>query len=92
MKNDRAISENTNHMARLAEYGREENINMGKIARATKLDSQAMKIIAIMTMLYLPATFVAVSTYRKHPSARQDPEPALLSVIFGAATTSTESD
>jgi hypothetical protein len=61
LKNDRAVSENTDHMARLAEYSREESISMGNIARATKLDSEAMKTIAIMTMLYLPATFVAVS-------------------------------
>ncbi len=62
LKNDRAVSENTHHMARMADYSREENISMGNIARAAKLDSEAMKTIATMTMLYLPATFVAVST------------------------------
>ncbi len=61
MKNDRAVSENTHHMARVADYSREENISMGNIARATKLDSEAMRTIATMTMLYLPPTFVAVS-------------------------------
>ncbi len=62
LKNDRAVSENTHHMARMADYSREENISMSNIARAAKLDSEAMKTIATMTMLYLPATFVAVST------------------------------
>lgn len=61
LKNDRAVSKNTDYMARLAEYSREENISMGNMARAAKLDSEAMKTIAIMTMLYLPATFTAVS-------------------------------
>ena len=67
MKNDRAVSENTHYMARMTEYGREESISMGNIARAAKLDSEAMKTIATLTMVYLPATFVAVSSYLSCP-------------------------
>lgn len=33
---------------------------MGDVARATKADSEVMKAIVIMTVSYLPATFVAV--------------------------------
>jgi Mg2+ and Co2+ transporter CorA len=35
-----------------------------KIAAASKKDSSAMKTIAVLTMLFLPATFVAVSLRR----------------------------
>jgi hypothetical protein len=35
---------------------------MTKIAKATKLEGEAMKTIAFVTMLYLPETFVAVSS------------------------------
>lgn len=34
------------------------------IARATKKDSETMSLIAIVTMVYLPGTFVAVSSLR----------------------------
>ena len=49
------------YMARLAEDSWEENISMGTMAKATKVDNEAMKTISIMTMMYLPAMFVAVS-------------------------------
>lgn len=34
------------------------------MAVATKRDSSAMKIIAVLTTLFLPGTFVAVSSYQ----------------------------
>ena len=59
--NDRAINANTEGLKNLAEMGRDDSKNMEQIARETKRDSQTMRVIATMTMLYLPATFVAVS-------------------------------
>lgn len=39
-----------------------------RIAEATKRDSAAMKSIALLTMVFLPPTFVAVSSFTKsHP-------------------------
>lgn len=37
------------------------SISSGKIAVATAVDSEAMKSIALVTMTFLPATFVTVS-------------------------------
>jgi hypothetical protein len=45
----------------MAEYSREESISMANIARVAKLDGEAMKTIAVITLLYLQARFVAVS-------------------------------
>lgn len=44
----------------MAEGAQQENYIMQEIAQSTKFDSQTMKTIATLTMLYLPATFVAV--------------------------------
>ena len=61
--NDRAINANTTAMNVVAAGSREEAQHMKEIAQSTRVDSQAMKLIALLTMLYLPATFVAVCTY-----------------------------
>ena len=37
---------------------------MIKISQAVKVDSNAMKTIAILTLLFLPATFVSVSSFK----------------------------
>jgi Mg2+ and Co2+ transporter CorA len=43
-----------------------------QIAAASKRDSSAMKTIAVLTMLFLPATFVAVrSATRRYPIHRR---------------------
>jgi hypothetical protein len=37
------------------------------IANSSKRDSSAMKVLAVVTMLFLPGTFVAVSTILASP-------------------------
>jgi hypothetical protein len=44
----------------MAEHSSKENHQVKDIAEATQKDSEAMKTIAMMTMFYLPASFVAV--------------------------------
>jgi hypothetical protein len=44
----------------IAELSRKDNITMQRVALATARDSAAMRIIAAVTILFLPATFVAV--------------------------------
>ena len=45
----------------IAENRRDDNYNMAQIAQATKLDSDIMKTIAILTTFFLLSTLVAVS-------------------------------
>jgi len=52
----------------IAESSRRENLSMReiaedsrKIAEATAKDSEAMRTISFVTMIFLPATFAAVS-------------------------------
>ncbi|UNI15653.1 hypothetical protein JDV02_002164 [Purpureocillium takamizusanense] len=59
LRNFKAINAHTDSLNRIAELGRKENIVMTDISRAARVDSEAMKVIAMLTMLYLPATFVA---------------------------------
>ena len=61
MTNNRSVEENTKFLATMAEHSNEENHQVKDIAEASQRDSEAMKTIAIMTMFYLPASFVAVS-------------------------------
>src|ERR1700753_2172183 len=46
-------------MKTIAEATKRDSSAMKTIAEATKRDSSAMKTIAIMTMLFLPATYLA---------------------------------
>lgn len=48
-------------MTTIAQMAKENSDNMEQIAKDTRRDNQAMRVIATMTMVYLPATFVAVS-------------------------------
>ncbi|KAL4794834.1 hypothetical protein BDV19DRAFT_364006 [Aspergillus venezuelensis] len=59
MRNNHSVEENTKFLATMAEHGSEENHQVKDIAEATRKDSEAMKTIAMMTMFYLPASFVA---------------------------------
>ncbi|KAH7147969.1 hypothetical protein DER46DRAFT_671898 [Fusarium sp. MPI-SDFR-AT-0072] len=59
LRADSAIKASTEAMTRLTEANREDSGRMNEIAIATKLDSEAMIIIAKLTMLYLPSTLVA---------------------------------
>lgn len=62
MRNNHSVEENTKFLATMAEHGSKENYQVKGIAEATQKDSEAMKTIAMMTMFYLPASFVAVSS------------------------------
>ncbi|KAL4747421.1 hypothetical protein BDW72DRAFT_209663 [Aspergillus terricola var. indicus] len=59
MRNNQSVEENTKFLAAMAEYSSKENHQVKDIAEATQRDSEAMKAIAMMTMFYLPASFVA---------------------------------
>ncbi|KAL4912949.1 hypothetical protein BDW62DRAFT_9096 [Aspergillus aurantiobrunneus] len=59
MRNNHSVEENTKFLATMAEHGSKENHQVKEIAEATRKDSIAMKTIAMMTMFYLPASFVA---------------------------------
>jgi hypothetical protein len=60
MRNNYSVEENTRFLATMAEHSSKENHQVKDIAEATHKDSEAMKTIAILTMFYLPASFVAV--------------------------------
>jgi Mg2+ and Co2+ transporter CorA len=60
MRNNQSVEENTKFLAKMTEHSSNENHQVKHIAEATQKDSEAMKTIAMMTMLYLPASFVAV--------------------------------
>ena len=40
-----------------------------ELAEASKRDSSSMKVIAVLTTLFLPGTFIAVS-FKSHPEKR----------------------
>jgi hypothetical protein len=52
------LAESSAYLARLS---KEDSEVMRAIAVESKKDSSAMKTIAILTMLFLPGTFIAVS-------------------------------
>lgn len=54
----RISSENSNEMARLAEI---DNKNMVNLTSKARRDGKTLKKITILTMVYLPASFVSVS-------------------------------
>lgn len=69
-------------MRRMAESAQDDNFVMREISKSTKLDSEAMKTIAFLTMLYLPATFVAVSSTYYYGSSFQAKLSHLLQTFF----------
>lgn len=63
IRNDQYIRSNTIAMRRLAEQSQRESEEVRKLADASRRDAREMKRLATLTMLYLPATFVAVSLH-----------------------------
>ncbi|KAF3388167.1 hypothetical protein DPV78_012196 [Talaromyces pinophilus] len=59
MRNNYSVEENTKFLATMTEHSSRENSQLKDIAEATQKDSEVMKTIAVMTMFYLPASFVA---------------------------------
>jgi hypothetical protein len=56
----KAVEANTERMKDIGELNRQENLTMVDTTKAAKRANEAMKIIAIMTMIFLPETFFAV--------------------------------
>jgi hypothetical protein len=61
-KLSQTIVSNTTSMDRMAQASTKEGQLLLDLTRATKKDSGIMKLIAVITMIYLPGTFAAVST------------------------------
>ena len=53
----------------LAEEARRENINIRRLTEKGTRDAAAVKVLTIITLIYLPATVVSVSFQRLCPSA-----------------------
>ncbi|OCK74718.1 hypothetical protein K432DRAFT_429867 [Lepidopterella palustris CBS 459.81] len=58
-KHSQALTFNTASMNRLAEASKLDGQLMVALTKSTKKDSGTMKLIAVITMIYLPGTFVA---------------------------------
>jgi Na+/serine symporter len=61
-KHSQALSLNSASTNRLAEASREEGRLILMLTKSSKKDSGTMRLITVITMLYLPGTFVAVSS------------------------------
>lgn len=59
-KSSRTNLEVAKSSAAIAKSAKEDSAVMRQIALETKRDSSAMKTIAMLTMFFLPGTFVAV--------------------------------
>ena len=51
---------NGSSFKQLAEEARNENISMRRLAEKTTQDAAAVKVLTIITLVYLPATVVSV--------------------------------
>lgn len=59
-RHSETVARNTEAMTQLAKAGNSNQDLMLSISRATMRDSGTMKLIAIITMVYLPATLITV--------------------------------
>lgn len=59
-KHSEALTVNTTAMSQLAQDNKKEQEMMLEVAKAAKNDSEIMKVIAAVTLFYLPATLMAV--------------------------------
>ena len=50
----------------LAKQAREENQKMGELTAKSTRDAAAVKVLTIMTLVYLPATVVSVCHWTGH--------------------------
>ncbi|KAF2812456.1 uncharacterized protein BDZ99DRAFT_474619 [Mytilinidion resinicola] len=60
-KHSQALTSNTASMNRLAEAAKEDGRAMLALTKSAKKDAGTMKLIAAITMIYLPGTFVALT-------------------------------
>jgi hypothetical protein len=56
----RIMLTNSTNLAKMAEASGEDSRIMLTLTNATKRDSGIMRLIAVITMVYLPGTFMAV--------------------------------
>jgi Mg2+ and Co2+ transporter CorA len=59
-RNDKEIVNNGENMRIIAAAAHEENKSMALLATKSQKDSRIIKVLTIITMLYLPASLVAV--------------------------------
>jgi hypothetical protein len=55
------ISQNSINLSQLAEDSKKDSASLVMLAKATGRDSRTVKLIAVITMVYLPGSFMAVS-------------------------------
>lgn len=61
MKEIAELSRNDNlQMKKIAQLSHNDNLQMKEISLAAQRDSSDMRAIAVLTLIFLPATFVAV--------------------------------
>jgi len=60
-ENAHIATQNQNSLKELAEEARRENYQMRMLTEKSTRDSEAIKVITILTIVFLPATVVAVS-------------------------------
>jgi hypothetical protein len=71
-RNDASTSQNSANIATLAEASGNDSKTMLLLTNATKRDSGIMRLIAVITMVYLPGTFMAVSSSFSFPTSQKD--------------------
>lgn len=63
-RHEETLRQNQNKLTEMAEFSRNDSLYMLDMTKATKIDSSVIRIIAVITILYLPGTFVAVRINR----------------------------
>lgn len=61
-KNQQAMKDSLEVLRYISCQGREENVKLTGLATQAQLDSRMLKALTIVATMYLPATFLAVST------------------------------
>ena len=56
-------------LKQLAEEARKENLTMRKLTEKSTRDAAAVKVLTIITLIYLPATVVSVSIFCESPQS-----------------------
>ena len=67
-RNNASVSQNSANLAKMAEASGKDSQVMLALTNATKRDSGTVRLIAVITMIYLPGTFMAVRLVTFHLS------------------------
>ena len=73
----------TKRMAGLAEVNRRQAQSMAVLAYDTKRDSEVMKAVTVVTLIFLPATFVAVGPFPSQEATAHPVFPSRQSLAWG---------